>query len=617
MALVLSSSYPLPPPFTSPSKAGAQSCGFQLIFQPAPSYRRIKFPNPTPEQRRAVVQKVFELIIQDPFEVATKVALSDFTRKGSCLFDVHFNGKHDDPAFKGFTVTAELVQDVVDGLTFFFPNVEFTNLDRLTLPYDNARLAFKLCLCPSRPMPVLGSTATVAERALYDYIQTVTRYYVGREGVDTASLQAVGHILQRLYLDELSSGETTYLAKNFLFNTKKSIKELSMEAITDGSEPLERLYIEHQIPTIKTLLERAFHNRGFTYSVNVEILSGKGEYVDPGVFKISVSAPPKPSPSLSTSPSKLENTPPQTLSLTSRPAKALMSSSEKTPVRFPEELKPASSSPAPSPYSSYPASSSPVSDARSASPSVSSTGVKPASSLFSNLNTSEIFSDPSLTVSGRKKIGDMSPGELLEIFQNPQAHPIQNANGELHGLASLMRTAAVQKYARENHLTIVEYTDEEMDEIRDIFRNVFIPHLNNAVIRYRNERKLPSAYSSYPASSSPVSDAGSASPSVSSPGASANFLSSLDEHLKYQGIVDFDEGIAHFYSQSGADRFKEKLDDGTISSRVPEGVDPEVYRRFVDRVRKKQITVTVMNDSERGLFKIHEIKLRQLLHSTS
>jgi len=269
-----------------------RSYASSLTFLPGPSYLS-KLPPPNTERTRAIIDKIFALVAEGFNELDAKLALCCLTREGRCFFPFDFNGKDSHPIFNGITVTAELVREIVVSLGVNFPQVELINLDRLKLPKDRTSLFFYLSLYPSKPMPTLSRTATAAERALYDYVEFTTLHYTGVNGVNTASLRAAQHILRDIHLGEPNSGKILCVVKAFSFNTKH-INFLTKDSIIDGSEPLERLDIRHQIPTIDYLLKAAFKKSGYDCSISVVINDGHElDFYRTGLMTVGVSDPEK------------------------------------------------------------------------------------------------------------------------------------------------------------------------------------------------------------------------------------------------------------------------------------------------------------------------------------
>lgn len=276
------------------SISDVRSYALSLNFPPAEPHLS-KFPAPTQDQKRAIIDKIIELVVENKSELYARQAISNLTRKGTRLFGVKFNGlgEGDHPVFKGVTVTAELVREIVINLGFYFPKVELNNPEELKLPRDCVYFSFTLRLYPLRPMPSLGSTATVAERALHEYVGLVTKYYVGRDGINTASLYASEYILRELNLDVTTPRKTLCVIKSFSFNTK-TFSSLTRTSILDGSEPLECLHPLHQIPTIEHLLKNSCKTFGYNCSVTVALNDQtEGREYPEGVMTVSVSDPEK------------------------------------------------------------------------------------------------------------------------------------------------------------------------------------------------------------------------------------------------------------------------------------------------------------------------------------
>lgn len=279
---------------SSTSTSDVWSYALSLNF-PLAEPRYSKLPSPTPDQRRAIIDKILELVIENSCELAAKYALADLTRTGTRYFDFDFNrmGGDDHPVFKGITVTAELVREIVISLGFYFSKVEVDEPEKLMFPRDRVYIGFNLSLYPSKTMPTLSSTATVAERTLQEYVELVTKYYVGRDGINTASSYATQHILRELNLEEPTSRKTLCVIKSFPFNTK-TFDSLTKTSILDGSEPLECLHPLHQIPTIELLLKKACKDLGYNCSITVAFNDQvKKRAYKEGIMTVSVSDPEK------------------------------------------------------------------------------------------------------------------------------------------------------------------------------------------------------------------------------------------------------------------------------------------------------------------------------------
>lgn len=75
-----------------------------------------------------------------------------------------------------------------------------------------------------------------------------------------------------------------------------------------------------------------------------------------------------------------------------------------------------------------------------------------------------------------------------EIKRNPQSFTLE-AGGKIYGHEKTVKNVEMEKYATENNLTIVALTDEEIEGITQTFEKIFLPILDNAVIKYNESQK--------------------------------------------------------------------------------------------------------------------------------